>query len=327
MALVGRQIQKKFGGECHKGVLDEYNVEKRLYHVTYADGDQEDVDIKFAEKYIVHEEDAAAEERPARTPEAASLCDAASTPKQEDTPSSQEDDSQSSRKKRRHSETSTNPPDSTSAPISACRTTPRRAATLAKKDASKEEAAPKRVKKVKDVRGNVHAGTSNQKDPPIEQHGVVVPEEAGKNLNDKVAPSSLPLACQVNGCNADLSMERSYYQRHRVCLFHAKADVVHVDKTAYRFCQQCAKLHELDCFDGQKKSCRKMLLRHNLRRNNCQPTTKARRSPNSPCAPAGAPPSNSLVYECVMMLASAAMLSQEQQPPASHTPEPITAES
>eukprot|EP00976_Prorocentrum_cordatum_P041673 844924-Prorocentrum_minimum.AAC.6 len=86
----------------------------------------------------------------------------------------------------------------------------------------------------------------------------------------------------------------------------------------------CRLLHELKCFDGQKKSCRKMLLRHNLRRNNCQPTTKARRSPTSPIAQAGAHPSNSLVYECVMMLASAAMLSQEQ--PA-HAAEPITADS
>uniref|UniRef100_A0A7S0RS61 SBP-type domain-containing protein n=1 Tax=Pyramimonas obovata TaxID=1411642 RepID=A0A7S0RS61_9CHLO len=327
MALVGRKIRKTFGDACHTGVLDEYIAEKQWYHVTYSDGDQEDVSTSFAEKHIVNDEDAAAEgslTRTSRASETASLCDAPSTAKHEDSPPTQEDASQSSRKKRRYNESSANPPNATSSPIVASRTTPRRAATLVKREAFKEEAAPKRAKRVKDVRGSAQAGTSNQKDASTEQHAIMASEDSSKKINDKAALAALPLACQVNGCNADLSMERSYYQRHRVCLFHAKADVVHVESTAYRFCQQCAKLHELDCFDGQKKSCRKMLLRHNLRRNNCQPTTtKARRSPNSPCAPAGPHPSNSLVYECVMMLASAAMLSQEQP---SHTAEPITAD-
>lgn len=34
----------------------------------------------------------------------------------------------------------------------------------------------------------------------------------------------------------------------------------------YRFCQQCGVLHPIEDFDGQRKSCRVQLDKHNLRR-------------------------------------------------------------
>lgn len=33
-----------------------------------------------------------------------------------------------------------------------------------------------------------------------------------------------------------------------------------------RFCQQCGRFHDLTCFDGDKRSCRARLQRHNARR-------------------------------------------------------------
>nr|KYP53368.1 Squamosa promoter-binding-like protein 4 [Cajanus cajan] len=72
--------------------------------------------------------------------------------------------------------------------------------------------------------------------------------------------------CQVEKCNADLHEAKQYHRRHRVCEYHAKAQVVLVDGVRQRFCQQCSRFHELAEFDDTKRSCRRRLAGHNERR-------------------------------------------------------------
>lgn len=56
-----------------------------------------------------------------------------------------------------------------------------------------------------------------------------------------VAP---PLICRVEKCNADLGDCKKYHKRHRVCEYHAKAQVAMVDGLTQRFCQQCSRLFQ-----------------------------------------------------------------------------------
>uniref|UniRef100_A0A061RJA4 Squamosa promoter-binding-like protein 8-like n=1 Tax=Tetraselmis sp. GSL018 TaxID=582737 RepID=A0A061RJA4_9CHLO len=72
--------------------------------------------------------------------------------------------------------------------------------------------------------------------------------------------------CQVPCCTADLSTCKFYNQRYKICPEHRSAAEIIVAGRPMRFCQQCAKLHDLQEFDGLKKSCREKLQRHNLRR-------------------------------------------------------------
>ncbi|GMH44110.1 hypothetical protein BSKO_12044 [Bryopsis sp. KO-2023] len=75
-----------------------------------------------------------------------------------------------------------------------------------------------------------------------------------------------PLVCQVQGCNRDLSQEKKYYKRYRVCMEHLKMQAIYVDGELARFCQQCGRFHDLSKFDGQKRNCRERLSQHNRRR-------------------------------------------------------------
>ncbi|KAG2454570.1 hypothetical protein HYH02_000415 [Chlamydomonas schloesseri] len=79
------------------------------------------------------------------------------------------------------------------------------------------------------------------------------------------------LVCQVEGCGHDLSSEKGYYQRYRICEPHVKLLTVEVEGRACRFCQQCGRFHELSEFDGTKRSCRARLLLHNARRRKRDP--------------------------------------------------------
>ncbi|KAI5662526.1 hypothetical protein M9H77_21849 [Catharanthus roseus] len=72
--------------------------------------------------------------------------------------------------------------------------------------------------------------------------------------------------CQVDKCEADLSSCKKYHQRHKVCEYHAKAQVVIVAGFRQRFCQQCSRFHDLSEFDDAKRSCRRRLAGHNERR-------------------------------------------------------------
>ncbi|GIL86845.1 hypothetical protein Vretimale_15599 [Volvox reticuliferus] len=101
---------------------------------------------------------------------------------------------------------------------------------------------------------------------------------AGKEM--KGAPTRAPkgpLVCQVEGCGHDLSVEKGYYQRYRVCEPHMKLLSLVVNGKACRFCQQCGRFQELTEFDGNKRSCRARLLQHNARRRKRDPLETSRR--------------------------------------------------
>ncbi|XVF28447.1 hypothetical protein REPUB_Repub15cG0029900 [Reevesia pubescens] len=72
--------------------------------------------------------------------------------------------------------------------------------------------------------------------------------------------------CQVPGCEADIRELKGYHRRHRVCLRCANSTTVLIDGETKRYCQQCGKFHLLSDFDEGKRSCRRKLERHNIRR-------------------------------------------------------------
>ncbi|WIA40659.1 hypothetical protein OEZ86_004365 [Tetradesmus obliquus] len=74
------------------------------------------------------------------------------------------------------------------------------------------------------------------------------------------------LVCQVPGCGRDLAGLKEYHQRYRICDVHIKLPQVMKDGRLQRFCQQCGRFHDLAAFDGNRKSCREQLQKHNARR-------------------------------------------------------------
>ncbi|MBA0570848.1 hypothetical protein Golob_004454, partial [Gossypium lobatum] len=72
--------------------------------------------------------------------------------------------------------------------------------------------------------------------------------------------------CQVPGCEVDISELKGYHRRHRICLRCANSSTVLIDGETKRYCQQCGKFHLLSDFDEGKRSCRRKLERHNIRR-------------------------------------------------------------
>jgi len=70
----------------------------------------------------------------------------------------------------------------------------------------------------------------------------------------------------VDGCTADLSELRHYHQRYKVCQDHLRVPSVVHEGIVQRFCQQCSRFHALTEFEGDKRSCRARLQRHNARR-------------------------------------------------------------
>ncbi|XP_068337021.1 squamosa promoter-binding-like protein 3 [Pyrus communis] len=72
--------------------------------------------------------------------------------------------------------------------------------------------------------------------------------------------------CQADRCTADLSEEKQYHRKHKVCDLHSKSQVVLVSGLHQRFCQQCSRFHQLPEFDDTKRSCRRRLAGHNERR-------------------------------------------------------------
>jgi len=59
----------------------------------------------------------------------------------------------------------------------------------------------------------------------------------GSKAGGSVTPS-----CQVDNCNADLSVAKQYHKRHKVCENHSKAHSVLISELQQRFCQQCSRL-------------------------------------------------------------------------------------
>lgn len=64
-----------------------------------------------------------------------------------------------------------------------------------------------------------------------------------KKKGSKAGGSVLP-CCQVDNCNADLSVAKQYHKRHKVCEHHAKAHSVLIQDLQQRFCQQCSRLRK-----------------------------------------------------------------------------------
>lgn len=70
----------------------------------------------------------------------------------------------------------------------------------------------------------------------------------------------------MDGCAADLTQLRHYHQRYKVCQEHLKVPHVIHEGIVQRFCQQCSRFHAITEFEGDKRSCRAQLQRHNARR-------------------------------------------------------------
>ena len=81
---------------------------------------------------------------------------------------------------------------------------------------------------------------------------------------DQEDEGSKRVGCVVGGCKN--SCTGRYYRKYRVCQEHAKAAVITIQGKPVRFCQKCAKLEPLSSFDGEYRSCRVTLERHNERR-------------------------------------------------------------
>lgn len=72
------------------------------------------------------------------------------------------------------------------------------------------------------------------------------------------------LICQIEGCTTRL--DSPYYRKYRVCPNHAKSPAVVIQGKTVRFCQKCARFHDLGEFDMDRRSCRVRLAEHNRRR-------------------------------------------------------------
>lgn len=91
-------------------------------------------------------------------------------------------------------------------------------------------------------------------------------QASGPSLPRKHRSAGQATGCQVEGCKSDLSTAKDYHRRHKVCSVHSKEPCVTVRGVEQRFCQQCSRFHDLNAFDGDKRSCRNRLEGHNKRR-------------------------------------------------------------
>ncbi|CAL9065771.1 unnamed protein product [Musa banksii] len=81
-------------------------------------------------------------------------------------------------------------------------------------------------------------------------HAYPVAEADLANWEGKTGKKSIPPggnsshpACQVEGCDVDLSDSKDYHRRHKVCEMHAKASTAVVRNASQRFCQQCSRVY------------------------------------------------------------------------------------
>ena len=70
--------------------------------------------------------------------------------------------------------------------------------------------------------------------------------------------------CQV--CGVDLADAKNYLKRYRICNVHRVAPAMVIDGIVQRFCQQCGRMHRVEDFDSNFRTCRKKLAIHNARR-------------------------------------------------------------
>ena len=67
----------------------------------------------------------------------------------------------------------------------------------------------------------------------------------------------------------------TYHFRYRICNVHIRLPAFMRQGRLQRFCQQCGRCHELSEFEGNQRSCRAQLDRHNAR---CCPTVAGTRN-------------------------------------------------
>ncbi|KAK6945363.1 SBP domain [Dillenia turbinata] len=122
------------------------------------------------------------------------------------------------------------------------------------------------------IGANTKSGTGSSSNSPASVSGqttATVPVK--KSRGGGVVQGTQPPRCQVEGCRLDLSDEKAYYSRHKVCGTHSKSSKVIVAGIEQRFCQQCSRFHQLQEFDQGKRSCRRRLAGHNERRRKPPP--------------------------------------------------------
>lgn len=91
-------------------------------------------------------------------------------------------------------------------------------------------------------------------------------DEPAEGSSGKRASREGPVVCQVEGCQTDLAGLKEYHNRYKICQFHLKIPCIVREGNSQRFCQQCGRFHNIGEFDGDKRSCRARLQRHNARR-------------------------------------------------------------
>ena len=91
----------------------------------------------------------------------------------------------------------------------------------------------------------------------------VVPASQGRNRT--VGASRRPRLCLNDSCRVDLSQDKAYYKRRKLCGTCIHSFSVVVRGREMRFCQQCSSLHPIGEFDGERRSCRKTLEKHKIR--------------------------------------------------------------
>lgn len=131
---------------------------------------------------------------------------------------------------------------------------------------------------------NVHKASSLT---AIEQGGEAStsssPTTSGDQPSRSGGKSKSAAICQVDGCNSDLGSLKEYHNRYKICEYHLKIPSIIREGLRQRFCQQCGRFHNIGEFDGDKRSCRARLQRHNARRrkNVAEPAKVAKRPSSS----------------------------------------------
>ena len=114
--------------------------------------------------------------------------------------------------------------------------------------------------------GEASCDTKKSPDAPAEV-STSGSDEQGDNAGSKRnTRSDGPVMCQVDGCVTDLTGLKEYHNRYKICQYHLKIPSIIREGNKQRFCQQCGRFHNLNEFDGDKRSCRARLQRHNARR-------------------------------------------------------------
>lgn len=81
-----------------------------------------------------------------------------------------------------------------------------------------------------------------------------------------------PRHCQL--CNKNLVGSKVYYVRNKICLEHSQADCCTVDGRPQRWCQQCCRFQDIDDFEGNHRTCKHRLSKHNERRRQVRASHK-----------------------------------------------------